>query len=129
MRPRRLVTLAVLVPAAALYAFSLASVQDYLAWNRARWGAIAELHEKYGATNEQIDGGYEFNGMFTSEKFRAQHPDKPFDYSGERPWWVLDGAYAVSFLPRDGYETLSEVPYQSWIGRTDARLLILKRKE
>ena len=115
------------VPALALYAFSLASLQDYLAWNRARWDAIAMLRTKYGAMNEQIDGGYEFNGMYTSERFRALHAEKPLHYSGERPWWVIDGVYAVSFLPRDGYVEIDRARYRSWLRGDDAYLLLLKR--
>ncbi|MCC6797452.1 MAG: glycosyltransferase family 39 protein [Candidatus Hydrogenedentes bacterium] len=110
------------------YGFSAASVQDYLAWNRARWTAIDLLRTKYGAHNEQIDGGYEFNGVYTSAEYREAHPEKAIDYSGERPWWVLEDVYAVSFLERDGYESLEAVNYDSWLRGKRGAIYLLKKR-
>ncbi|MCC6152621.1 MAG: glycosyltransferase family 39 protein [Candidatus Hydrogenedentes bacterium] len=110
------------------YGFSVASVQDYLAWNRARWDGIELLRAKYGARDEQIDGGYEFNGMYTSAKYRQAHPDRAIDYSGERPWWVMEEVYAVSLLPRDGYETIDTIKYRSWL-RGDGAMYLLKKRQ
>lgn len=110
----------------AMYVAALAGIQDYLAWNRARWDAIAILRTKYGATDDQIDGGYEFNGVYTSETYRALHPEKPAMHTGDRPWWIIDDLYAVSFLPREGYVELERVPYRSWLLAGDGHLLILR---
>lgn len=114
-------------PVAAMYIFSIVSLQDYLAWNRARWDAIETLRSKYGAVKEQIDGGYEFNGLYTSDAFRALHADRPAYYSGERPWWVIEEKYAVSFLPRDGYETIDTLRYDSWLSGERSMLVLKKR--
>lgn len=111
-----------------MYAASLAGLQDYLAWNRARWEAISILRSKYGAADEQIDGGYEFNGVYTSETYRALHPEKPITHTGDRPWWIIDEVYAVSFLPREGYTELERVPYRSWLLSGRGHLNILKRQ-
>lgn len=127
LRPRPRAQWTAFAATLVLYLFSLASLQDYLAWNRARWAAIDRLRAQYGAELEQIDGGYEFNGLYTSEKFRALHPNKPVSYSGERPWWVIENRFAVSFLPRDGYQQIDEVSYPSWLRRGGGRLLILQR--
>lgn len=110
------------------YGFSVAATQDYLAWNRARWEAIELLRTKYGARDEQIDGGYEFNGAYTSAQYRQAHPEKAIDYSGERPWWVLEEAYAVSFLEREGYETIDTVTYRSWLRGAGGSMYLLKKR-
>ena len=110
------------------YGFSIAATQDYLAWNRARWEAIDLLRTKYGARDEQIDGGYEFNGVYTSAKYRQAHPEKAIDYSGERPWWILEEAYAVSLLEREGYETIDTVKYNSWLRGAGGSMYLLKKR-
>ncbi|MBK7463773.1 MAG: hypothetical protein IPJ50_14310 [Betaproteobacteria bacterium] len=44
--------------------FSVFSTRDYLEWNRVRWIALNDLLTVDKVRPNQIDGGYEFNGLF-----------------------------------------------------------------
>ncbi|MFA6241022.1 MAG: glycosyltransferase family 39 protein [Candidatus Hydrogenedentales bacterium] len=107
------------------YAFGVASLQDCLAWNRARWQAIEILRVVHNVPDTQIDGGYEFNGLFTSDAYMARLRSGEAD--GMQGWWVVDDAYAVSFQAREGYEEIDHVAYSSWLGFARRDVLILKR--
>ena len=105
-------------------AFGVCALHDYFAWNHARWAAYERLANEYGATPEQVDGGYEFNGWLTRDAYI-----KSFGVDGSaRPgWWVIDNRYAIDFAPRPGYRTLDTVPYDAWLGSSDSALLIQER--
>ncbi|GMW01893.1 MAG: hypothetical protein AMXMBFR84_30290 [Candidatus Hydrogenedentota bacterium] len=122
---------AALLPAAAcclaVYAFSLACLQDYMAWNRARWRGIDRLQREFGATVDQIDGGYEFNGMYTSDEFMRLHNTTSFQAQGDKGWWILDDEYAIAFMPRGGMEVIGEETYVSWLDGEEHDLLLLRR--
>lgn len=110
-------------------AFSLVALQDYFAWNRVRWEAVEILRTEYGAADEQIEGGYEFNGAFTSDTFMDVHDTTEFLKFGNYGWWTLRPEYAISFLPRPGFEKIDDVSYYSWLGMEERRIAILKRAE
>ena len=58
--------------------FGVAATHDYLGWNRARWAAAAELHERWGVPKEEIDGGFEYNNLLESRKrFRTRWIHRP----------------------------------------------------
>ena len=42
-------------------------------------------------------------------------------------WWIVDDAYAVSFLPRDGYSEIGREGYFSWLGFEERQVLMLRR--
>jgi hypothetical protein len=109
--------------------FSACSVQDYLAWNRARWVAVDRLTDRYGADPLQIDGGYEYNGLHTSDVFMKRNNTSDFRNQGPLAWWVLDDTYAISFLPRAGYQELDRVTYFSALGMERRDLLILRKRD
>lgn len=113
---------------ALLYVFSLASLQDYMAWNRARWEAIAFLRTELGARDSQIDGGYEFNGMYTSEKFLMHRDAEDIGNQGENVWWVIHDRYKVAMTPQNRYEIVKRFPYFSWLGFKSREVLALVRK-
>lgn len=120
------------LPAAAIvcapyFAFSLVALQDYFAWNRARWEAVEILRTEYGAADDQIEGGYEFNGAFTSDRYMDVNETADFLEFGPYGWWTFDPQYAISFLPREGYEWVRDVPYFSWLGMEERQLNILQR--
>lgn len=115
-----------LVPLAVLAAFSTAATQDYLAWNRARWQALGELFAA-GASPNEIDGGFEFNGVFTRETYRRQHGRPDDRRIGERGFWVVADRYAISFAPRRGFEEIGRYPYFTLLGMTERELLVLER--
>jgi hypothetical protein len=112
---------------AALYAFSVLGVQDYMAWNRARWDIVDRLMAE-GIPATEIDAGYEFNGWHTSPMFIEKDGASAFLHSGELGWWAVNDTWAVSWLPRPGFEKVEEVPYDSWLAGEKGKLLLLKRK-
>lgn len=113
---------------ALLYVFSIAGLHDYLAWNRARWEAIAFLRTDLGARDNQIDGGYEFNGMYTSDEFVARSGDDNIGNQGEKGWWVIDDTYKVAMTSQDQYVTVERFPYFSWLGFETREMLALARR-
>jgi hypothetical protein len=112
---------------AIFFAFSVVSLQEYFAWNTARWEAVEILRTKYNADDEQIEGGYEFNGMHTSDRFMEANNTTDFVEFGPYGWWTFNPEYAISFLPREGFEEIESVPYFSWLGMDERELWILRR--
>src|SRR5207244_2202629 len=58
-RSQRLAAATVL---AAVIGLSAAATRDYFSWNRARWDML-RVAEALGATPDEIDGGFEYNGF------------------------------------------------------------------
>lgn len=110
-----------------LFVFSLAGVQDYLAWNRARWDAIEFLRTELDAKDTQIDGGYEFNGMYTSEILLKRSASTDIGNQGEKGWWVIHDRYRVAMTPQQRYKIAGRFPYFSWLGFETREVLALSR--
>ena len=110
-----------------LFVFSVGCAQDYLAWNRARWEAADFLLTERGISPNRIDGGFEFNGLLTSDEFRMTHASDDFSERGPLRWWVIDNEYAISFLPREGYREMRRFPYTSWFGLHQGEIKVLQR--
>ncbi len=110
----------------ALYGFSVAAQHDYLAGNQARWRALDGLM-KADIHPESIDGGYEFNGWYTSHHYINVHGAAAFIESGPRGWWVVDDTYAIAWYERPGYRVREELPYSTWLGKGQ-KLLLLERE-
>jgi len=103
----------------AIYFFSVAGLHDYFAWNHARWAVIAQLQDEQNVPSNQIDGGFEFNGMYTSDEFMALHHTQNFfdSTSGKGGYWILDNEYVIGIsAPREGYDIVLSAPYTSWLG-------------
>ncbi len=117
--PGNLQVRAAVLACAALFAWSLIGSQDYMAWNTARWKAVEILRTKYSAQNNEINAGFEFNGMYTSEEYLRRTRDEP-DTFKRKKWWVIGEKYRVSPVDltehHNFYEILEKVPYYSWIG-------------
>lgn len=87
-----------------LYAgFSVSAVHDYLAWNRTRWQAISYLTHDLRIPVDKLDGGFEFNGMYTYSDDYVRNPNKS-------PWWVRDNEYVVAFDRLPGVRRAQGVP-------------------
>lgn len=90
-----------------------------MAWNTARWKAVDILRSKYSAHDNEINGGFEFNGMFTSEEYLRRTRDEP-DTFKRKKWWVIGETFCVSPVDltehHNSYEILEMVPYYSWLG-------------
>ena len=124
---RRIYPLA-MVTGLVIYLFSLAGVHDYLAWNAARWKALDYLQATVGAPAKKIDGGFEFNGIYTSQEYmKEKHITDFWKCHRGFQWWVFNDTYAVAFSQRKGYKELKSFPFSSWMGWGNYRILALKR--
>jgi hypothetical protein len=113
--------------ALCMYLFSVIALQDYMAWNRARWQATDRIQSEFNVGPEDIDGGYEFNGWHTSQVF-LENSKSPYQVNyGPKGGWVIRDTYAVSFHPRENFEQIGAVQYYSWLGFEEREILILKR--
>jgi hypothetical protein len=120
---RALVTVTLVIMAV----FSVAGLQDYMAWNRARWDAAEILLQTPRVTPEDVDGGYEYNGWYCSDRALASGGTKGL-MNKARNWWIVRDTYAISFTEREGYRIEHEVPYFSWLGMHTGKVLVLKRE-
>lgn len=107
--------------------FSVVTLQDYTAWNHARWNAWRVLESEYGATPESIDGGYEFHGWHTSGIFVTEATTPETREYGPKGGWVINDPYAISFVERENFVIVDTVPYYSWLGFEERDILILRR--
>lgn len=105
----------------------LAAVQDYMSWNRARWQALDYLRVQLKVPPQLIDGGYEFNSVYTRDDVKKRWGPRTGMW-GPKGFWVLDDVYAVSFNPRPQYRTLTQIKYFSWLGMKERSLLVLSRQ-
>lgn len=115
-------------------AYSLMATQDMMAWNRARWQALAELEAK-GVHFKKIDGGAEYNYARDPHLFKnlILHENwYEFTHRGEAPrdqwrWWTVAGEdYIVSFSPVPNYEIISKFQYWSALSG-NREILVLKK--
>lgn len=110
------------VPCLLLMAYavlSVSAVHDYMAWNRARWLAVASLMGS-GITPNEIDGGYEFNGWFLYSPTYRQRDNKSY-------WWVDDDKYIIASGPIDGYDVVARFNPDWWLGWRKPQVLVLRR--
>jgi hypothetical protein len=98
----------------------VAATHDYLSWNRARWLALRHLTEENGVPPREIDGGFEFNGLYAYDPEYRRRPPKSF-------WWVQDDKYVLSFGPLPGYEVAERYPYESWLPLRTGTIFVLRR--
>jgi 4-amino-4-deoxy-L-arabinose transferase-like glycosyltransferase len=106
-------------------AISMLGMRDHLAYNRALWQTVRDLHEQ-GVDPSRIDGGYVINGWF-----QYAHPEHaPRDASARIfvPWLTAgtEMPWTISNKPREGYMVISEHPVKRWIG-PDVTIYVLRR--
>ncbi|HLX71775.1 MAG TPA: glycosyltransferase family 39 protein [Verrucomicrobiae bacterium] len=107
----------VLLTCSALYA--VAGTRDYLAWNRVRWIALADLQQNH-IPPEKIDGGLEFNGWYLY--------DPKYQPGGDKSdWWVIDNQYLVSFGDMPGFAEIKEYDYARWLPPSRGKIVVLKK--
>lgn len=112
------------VAAAILVMLSLLAIcgtRDYLEWNRLRWRATDDLTTNLKVKADEIDGGFEFNGLH----FYNPHYD-PLD-SKKSWWWVQKDTYLISDGPVPGYGTVKKYEYFHWLPPYTGQVLVLKK--
>lgn len=125
--PRKGVVAVVAAACLLVYLPSLASVQNYMAWNRARWQGLDYLREKVQAHPFDIDGGWEFNGTYCRDELLRRVGSQYVHYRGPKDFYILGDTYAVSFNPRPASSVIASFPYYSWLGMEERRILVLKK--
>ena len=105
---------------AALVLFSILAAHDYLAWNRARWAAIADVEANGLGDARTVDGGFEYNGERGYRPGFAGIPGKSW-------WWVTDDALQLSFAPLPGTETVRLYPYRTYLPADTRSIALLRR--
>ncbi len=115
------------IGATCIYLFSLVCLQDYMSWNTTRWEALHILDAKYDVAPEETDGGYEFNGWYTSDFYFKDKTSANQRVYGPKGWWVIEDNYAVSFVDRENFKVLETLHYTSWLGMASRPIYILRR--
>jgi hypothetical protein len=113
----RLAALALLVVTGL---FAVLGTRDYLAWNRVRWEALHDLIGSGSAKAEEIDGGYEFNGLYLYDRSYQASPGKSW-------WWVRGDKYQIAFGEVPGYKVIREYSYNRWMPPHVGRVVVLQR--
>jgi len=104
---------------AVVIVLSSVGTHDYFAWNKARWKAIRHA-ESLGATPENLDGGFEYNGYYYFEHMRKRKKGKSW-------WWVKDDEYVVAFGEVPGYDLVETFEVSRLSQRTQPRIVLLRR--
>jgi hypothetical protein len=102
--------------------FSLATTKDYFSFHKARGIAIKHLIKELKIDPIKIDGGFEFNGYYTSEmtKYNNNHSCNW--------WWVVNNDYVISVRnKKTGYSIESQYPVHSYISYPFKSIYILKK--
>jgi hypothetical protein len=118
--PTRPAVVAAFTATLAYAAFSVSAVHDYMAWNRARWQAITYLTSDLAVPAERLDGGFEFNGLYTYSENYVRVANKS-------PWWVKDDEYVIAFDVLPGYDVSRAYPVRTWLPAGIKRIYVLRR--
>lgn len=102
--------------------FSIAGTRDFLTWNRVRWTALRELMQVSYVGPEDIDGGFEFNGLY------LYTPIINFAATDISWWWVRRDTYQIGFGPVPGYKVFKEYTYQHWLPWHVQKIVVLHKE-
>ena len=103
-------------------AYSILGTRDLFVLNRVRWGILDQLTKVELVSPRNIDGGFEFNGLYLYDN----------DYKrvdGKSWWWVEDDDYILSLSRVDGYVIDKSVPFRRLLPPQGSSMLLLKRSE
>lgn len=100
--------------------FSVTATHDYLEWNRLRWVATTNLMSQGQIGPNQIDGGYEFNGLLAYDANYVYREDKSW-------WWVTDDTYMIASGPLPGYDEITRYNFERWFLGNTSSVVVLKK--
>jgi hypothetical protein len=101
--------------------FTVLAMHDYMGWNRARWAAIADLEKAGVAGPANLDGGFEYNGLFSYSPSYKPSNEKSF-------WWVDKDDYQIAFGPIAGLKIVREYPYETLLPPATRSILVLSKQ-
>ena len=116
--PARLALAALLL--AGLAAFAVFGTKDYLARNRARWMALNDLLASGQVTPADVDGGFEFNGLYLYNPAYKQDPSKSW-------YWVDRDLYVLAFAEMPGFTAMKQYEYSHWLPPYTGKIFVLKK--
>jgi hypothetical protein len=100
--------------------FAVFGVHDYMAWNRARWTAITDLQKAGIAGPANLDGGFEYNGLYSY--------DDRYHRSGEKSWWwVNKDDYQITFGPIESLKIIKQYAYETLLPPAKRFILVLSK--
>jgi hypothetical protein len=105
-----------------LFSISIMGTHDYISWNQARWKGINSLFDK-GISPDSIDGGFEFNGLYTYDPSSTYNPSN----RNLSWWWVVNDEYIISFNELPDYRVIEKIGYKSCLSKKEQFILVLKR--
>ncbi|MHB8811415.1 MAG: hypothetical protein ACYC9M_15605, partial [Desulfobulbaceae bacterium] len=102
------------------FVFSICGTRDYLTWNRSRWVALNDLMKGKHVKAEDIDGGFEFNGLHLYHRNYQRTSSKSW-------WWVNKDTYVVAFGAIPGYSVIGEYKYHQWMPPHNGSIMVLEK--
>ncbi|MCU1229854.1 MAG: hypothetical protein JWO97_2738 [Acidobacteria bacterium] len=115
-RGARIVAIIALICVAS---FDVLSVNEYFAWNRARWAAIGDLRAR-GIPIEQIDGGSEPFTLYEVSKMTQRERRRSLGKS--RPYMLAFNADVPGYAPIARYE------FEGWLGTHRGAVWVLEQR-
>lgn len=104
-----------------IYTLSLIENLDYFNWQKKRLAAIRYIYAK-GASADEIDGGFEFNGWV--KKNNRYPSDKTKSW-----WWVVDDKHIVSASRIENTRTDTAFVYQRFIPFKKDTVFVLSKEK
>ena len=97
-----------IITLAVVAIFATLSVQEYFAWDRARWSAYDLLRAR-GIAVTDIDGGSEPTNWYEISKMNRDQARKATMFHPARKYMLTFGA-----MP--GYRPVTQIPFEGWLG-------------
>jgi hypothetical protein len=105
---------------AGLTILAVFGTRDYFTWNRLRWTALSELMAEEKVTPADIDGGFEFNGLYLYDPAYKEDPTKSW-------YWVDHDSYVMSFAKLPGFTVFKRYCYSHWLPPYVGSIFVLKK--
>jgi hypothetical protein len=107
-------------------AFSILGTREYNNWNVARWASLDRLM-KGGISPREIDGGFEFNGLYL---YDIAYDKSPIAKSHRVSWWwVHDDRYMIAFGPMKGFHTFQTMAFDKPLTGGQGKIYTLQRDD
>ena len=116
----RIPRLAAIALLAGFSLFAIGGTRDYVGWNRVRWEALHDLTEHKHVSAADIDGGFEFNGLYLYDPHYQRDPRKSW-------WWVQRDTYQIGFQNVPGYTVIKEYTYFHLMPPHTGKIIVLKK--
>jgi len=100
----------------------VASAQDYLAWNLARWQALNDLTLVQKNFSEISRRRPRVKWLAIGRQKYKQTPSKSY-------WWAGEDDNVNTSGPLQGYEEIARYPFKGWLLVEEKPILTLKKSE